>query len=182
VVIQIGADKKIHEKAKEVCSRLKDCELDDREEYTPGWKFNEWELKGVPLRIELGEKELESGKLTLVRRDNEERIEISELKLEEKVEDILQSIQDNLFNRAKEYLENNIREAENYDRLKEILSKHGGLIKAPWCGETFCEEQIKEETGAKITNIPFKYQEPRDKKCLLCDKKAEYYVHFAKSH
>ncbi|KXA89006.1 hypothetical protein AKJ57_05965, partial [candidate division MSBL1 archaeon SCGC-AAA259A05] len=174
--------KRILEKAGEISSRLEDSTVDDRENYTPGWKFNEWELKGVPLRIEIGPKEIEENYVTLVRRDNQKRITVAQSKVEEKVKEILQKIQRNLLENARDFLEKNTRETESYEEFKEILEKKGGFIKAPWCGKTSCEEKIKNETTAKITNIPFKYNEPQEKNCIKCGEKAKYWVNFAKSY
>lgn len=186
VIVPIPAEekqmKKILEKAHEISSRLKDSMVDDRENYTPGWKFNEWELKGIPLRIEIGPHEIEGEYVTLVRRDNQEKITVAQTEIEEKVEEILQKIQKNLLENARNFLEKNTRKTESYEEFKEILKEKEGIIKAPWCGKTSCEEKIRNETTAKITNIPFKYDEPLEKNCIKCGKKAKYWVNFAKSY
>ncbi|MFP4151028.1 MAG: proline--tRNA ligase [Candidatus Aenigmatarchaeota archaeon] len=173
---------KIMEMAGEIQGRLKDCKLDDREHKTPGWKFNEWEVKGVPLRIEIGSNEVEEGKITLVRRDTGDKKSAGMEELEEKVEKELEAMQENLFNRAKDYMEENTRETKDYEKLKEIIKEEGGFVKAPWCGGQACEETLKDETKAKITNIPFKYEDPEGEKCIKCGEEAEYWVHFARSH
>lgn len=184
VIIPIrGEDNpEVLEKAEEIHERLEDSKLDDREEYTPGWKFNQWEMKGVPLRIEIGPNEVEEGKLTLVRRDNEERIEVEEGELEEKVEELLEDIQDNLFQKAKELLEGNIHETDSYKKMKKIIEEKRGLVKAPFCGNPECEERIKDASGIKVSNIPFRYDEPEGEECIGCDREATCYAHFAKSY
>lgn len=184
VVVPIPGDREeqIQEKAKEVSSMLQDCELDDREEYTPGWKFNHWEVKGVPLRIEIGSKEVENEELTLVRRDNQEKIRVDESETGEKVKEVLEDIQENLLENAREFMEESIQETESYEELKKIVDREGGFVKAPWCGDTQCEEEIKDETGAKTTNIPFRYDEPEGKECVRCGREATDWVHFAKSY
>lgn len=174
--------RKVYKKAEEVCSKLEDCKLDDREEYTPGWKFNHWEVKGVPLRIEIGPKEVEKKELTLVRRDNQDRITVDESQLKEKVNETLEKIHENLLESAREFMEKSIRETRSYGELKKIIEGREGFVKAPWCGNTSCEQEIKDETGAKTTNIPFRYDEPEDEECVKCGKEAKYWVHFAKSY
>ncbi len=167
--------------SKEVSSYIKDCKIDDRDHKTPGWKFNEWEVKGVPLRIEIGSNEVDDGKVTVVRRDtgNKKSVDINDI--EGFVENELREMHKDLFEAAEEFMEKNIREAKNYEELKEILENKMGFIKAPWCGKQACEDTIKDETTAKITNIPFRYSKPENKKCIRCDEDAEHWVHFAKS-
>ncbi|MFB6075648.1 MAG: proline--tRNA ligase [Candidatus Aenigmatarchaeota archaeon] len=167
--------------AEKIGSKLEDFHIDDREGYTPGWKFNHWELRGVPLRIEIGPNELEDGTATLVRRDNGGRKEISIENLEDEVDKILKKIQNNLYEKAKNFLEENIREVSDYEELWDIIEERGGFVKASWCGKEKCENAIKEETGAKITNIPFKYDKPKEK-CIYCGEEGKYYVHFAKTY
>lgn len=186
VIVPIPADEeyeeRINETAYEVCSRLNECEVDDRENKTPGWKFNEWEMKGVPLRIEIGPNEVEEGTLTLVRRDTQDRTNVDRENIEEEVENILEDIQNNLLKKAREFLEKNIRGTDDYEEFKEIVREKGGFIKAPWCGKKSCEERIKDETTAKITNLPLKYDDPENKTCVRCGEEAEHWAHFAKSY
>jgi len=177
--------KEVMKKAKEVSERLRKegirNVLDDREEYTPGWKFNEWELKGVPLRIEIGPKDVKGGQVVLARRDNSEKSVVKEEELVKEVRRALEDIQKNLFKRAKEYLEEHITPVNDFEEFKEVLEKKRGFLKAPWCGELECEEKIKEETGATVRVIPFE-EKVGSSKCFFCGKKAKCVAYFAKAH
>jgi prolyl-tRNA synthetase len=155
--------------------------LDDRAEYTPGWKFNEWELKGVPVRIEIGPRDLKQKQLTIVRRDMAERIAIGEDEAVDTVAKLLDEIQKNLFDKAKKCLEENITTVETYDEFKKTLKKKGGFIRASWCTSSTCEEKIKEETGATIRVTPFEKEEPFSN-CIYCGGKAKEVVYFARAY
>ncbi|MGC9346449.1 MAG: proline--tRNA ligase, partial [Candidatus Bathyarchaeales archaeon] len=141
--------------------------LDDRPEYTPGWKFNEWELKGVPIRIEIGPKDIKQKQITIARRDTFERLVVKEEEIVDTVAKLLAEIQNNLFNRAKKFLEDHTITVKTYDEFKEALRKKGGFIRACWCSNSTCEEKIKEETGATIRLIPFEKEEPFSN-CVYC--------------
>jgi len=153
--------------------------LDDRTEYTPGWKFNEWELKGVPIRIEIGPRDVKQEQVTLVRRDTFEKIAIKEEKTVSAVAELLEEIQNNLFNRAKKFLEDHITSVKNYTEFKKALKK--GFIRACWCSNPTCEEKIKEETGAAIRLIPFEKEEPFSN-CVYCQKEAKEVVYFGRAY
>ena len=176
---------KILKKAKEIFEKLKNSGistvLDDRSEYTPGWKFHHWELKGVPLRIEIGPKDLEKKQVTLARRDTFERTAAKEEEVVQAVRKMLEEIQANLYRRAKEFLESHITTVKNYEEFKEALKNKGGFIKACWCSSSTCEEKIKEETGATIRLIPFEKEEPFSN-CVYCGKEAREVVYFAKAY
>ena len=175
----------ILKKAKEIFEKLKNngisTVLDDRSEYTPGWKFHHWELKGVPLRIEIGPKDLEKKQVTLARRDTFERTTAKEEEVVQAVRKMLEEIQANLYRRAKEFLESHITTVKNYEEFKEALKNKGGFIKACWCSSSTCEEKIKEETGATIRLIPFEKEEPFSN-CVYCGKEAKEVVYFAKAY
>ncbi|MEM5790905.1 MAG: proline--tRNA ligase [Candidatus Aenigmatarchaeota archaeon] len=177
--------KKVLKKCKEIFEKLKkndiSCLADEREEYTPGWKFNEWELKGVPLRIEIGPRDVKEEEIVLVRRDTGEKIKIKESELIEKVKKILGEIQGNLFKKARNFLNKNIFVARSYEEFKNIFKEKGGFIKACWCGNEKCEEKIQEETGATIRLIPFQ-KEKVFSKCIYCGKEAREVVYFAKAY
>jgi prolyl-tRNA synthetase len=154
--------------------------IDDRPEYTPGYKFNDWEMKGVPLRVEIGPKDLEKSKVMIVRRDTGEKSSIDEKDLSSKVKTALQAIQDNLYSRAKELLNKNIYDVNDYNKFKEIINEKGGFVKTSWCDQVECEVKIKEETGADIRVIPFNV-EPASQ-CVYCKKQAKHMVYFAKGY
>jgi len=155
--------------------------LDDRTEYTPGWKFNEWELKGVPIRIEIGPRDIKQKQVTLARRDTFEKIATKEKQIVDAVTKLLEKIQKNLFNRAKKFLKENITTAKTYDEFKKSLKEKGGFIRACWCSNPTCEEKIKEETGATIRIVPFE-KEKTFSKCICCDQKAKEVVYVARAY
>jgi len=176
--------KKVLKKAEDVKKKLeKESKviLDDRAEYTPGWKFNEWELKGIPLRIEIGPKDIQKKQVVVVRRDNGKKIIIKEGQLTKKISQLLEDIQKSLFNKARNFLKDNIRTVKNYEEFKEVIDRERGFIRTGWCDEQSCEEKIKEETGATIRTIPFK-KEKIFSNCVYCGKKAKEVVYFAKAY
>jgi len=187
IIIPIMFDKtkkEVRNKAEDIITILKKdfrVEIDSRDEYTPGWKFNEWEMKGVPLRLEIGPKDLAKGQVMVVRRDTGEKMAVKEEKLVETVEKLLNNIQENLFNKAKNFLQKNIREVSDYNKFKEIMGKKRGLIKTYWCGNKDCEDKIKEETKASIRCIPFE-QEEASGKCIYCGKESSTLVYFARAY
>ncbi len=181
-----NVDKKvILEKARETLDKLIEngisAVLDDRPVYTPGWKFNEWELKGVPIRIEIGPRDIKQRQLTLARRDTFEKKAVKEEEVLNIVNNLLEEIQNNLFNRAKNFLENNITTVKNYDEFKKALKKKGGFIRTCWCSSPTCEEKIKEETGATIRLIPFEKEELFSN-CIYCHKEGKEVVYFARAY
>jgi len=172
-------------KAKDVYEKLQkhgiSVVLDDRTEYTPGWKFNEWELKGVPIRIEIGPRDVKQEQVTLVRRDIFEKIAIKEEKTVSAVAELLEKIQKNLFSRAKKSLRENITSVKTYDEFQKTLKTKGGFIRACWCSSPTCEEKIKEETGATIRLIPFEKEESFSN-CVYCHKEAKEVVYFGRAY
>ena len=179
VVVPIQMQKEgVLDKANELCKQLKEkyrVKIDDRDQYSPGYKFNEWELKGVPVRIEIGPKDIENNKCVVVRRDTFEKIDVSLDEINEKLQSILDEIQQNMFNMCKENLESRLTVAHNLDEFKNQMNTRQGFIKAMWCGDPKCEEKIKEETGAKSRCIPFN-EEKIDDKCVVCGKEAKHEV------
>jgi len=155
--------------------------LDDREQYTPGWKFNEWELKGAPLRIEIGPRDVSRHEVTMVRRDTSERSTIREADVVAETKRLLDSIQSSLFEKASRALKEGIRDARAYDELKRIIENKGGFVRACWCSDTACEDQIKEETGATIRVVPLK-DEKVFAGCVRCGKNANKVVYFARGY
>ncbi len=171
-------------KAREIKDVLKGIrvELDDREEYTPGWKFNEWELKGVPLRIEIGPRDIEKGNVVLVRRDTRKKVVSPIAEVKNRVGELLDIIQNDLFLKARRFVEDNTHYVEDYGKFKKTIEEKKGFIIAPWCGSSECEKKIKEETKATIRNIPLaKVKEGRGK-CIYCGKETDLYVYFARAY
>src|SRR3989338_622944 len=172
-------------KAKEIAKKLKlknhAVELDDRDGYTPGWKFNEWELKGVPLRIEIGPKDVESEQAVLVRRDDGKKITVKIKEIENKVGETLSDIQDSLLKKAKDYLAKSIVEVHNFnDFLNAIKSKK--MAKALFCGQDECETNIKDKAeGATCRCIPFE-QKSAHGKCIQCNAEAKSWAVFGKGY
>ena len=175
VIVPIAIHKEgVKEKAQEIYMQLKNnyrIELDDREKVSVGYKFNDWEMRGVPLRIEMGPKDIENGVCVLVRRDTNEKIEVKIEELESKIGEILEKIQQNMFDECKKRMEQKTTIAHNLEEFQENMNKEQGFIKAMWCGDTACEEKIKELTAAKSRCMPF-VQENIDDKCVVCGKKA----------
>jgi len=172
-------------KSREALKRLEESGvsaiLDDRPEYTPGWKFNNWELKGVPIRIEIGPRDIEREQVTIARRDTLQRVEVREEELVNTIAGLLKAIQDSLFNKATKFLEDNITAARTYREFKKVLREKGGFIKSCWCSSTECEEKIKEETGATIRLVPFE-KEQLFSDCVYCGKEAREVVYFARAY
>ena len=190
IVIPIFRDKDaelVKSKANEIAYELQKSairvHIDDREEYTSGWKFYEWEIKGVPLRINIGPRDIEKDQVEFVRRDTMEKSYIKRTKLIESIISILDQIQNNLLVRARKRLNENLTKTTSYDTLKSILEKRGGFILTGWCGDQVCESKIKEETGADIRVIPFEGQEMcKSIDCIYCRKPAKKMAIFARAY
>ena len=153
--------------------------IDSREELTPGYKFNDWELKGVPLRIEIGPKDIENQSMVLAKRYNHEKMKMG-LNEVEKIVTILDEIQTEMLKKAKTEAADNTIDIENYDEFKMKMEK-GGFFNSPWCGKLDCEEKIKEETGAEIRVIPFN-SENTSKKCIYCKQQSTSVPIFARGY
>ena len=185
VIVPIALHKEgVLDKAQEIFNQLKDkfrVELDDRENYSPGWKFNEWEMKGVPIRIEIGPRDMEKNQAILFRRDELEKEAVSLDDLERAVEKLLQDINNNLLYKAKTMRDERTYIIKTFDEMEEAMDIRPGFVKAMWCGETECEENIKDKTGVTIRCIPFE-QENLGDKCAFCDRKAKHMVYLAKAY
>ena len=130
-------------------------EIDDRDQYKPGWKYTEWELKGVPLRIEIGPRDVEKGHVMLVRRDGGPKQAVPASAVAEAVPALLEEIQASLFKRALDFREANTFDADDHGRFEEIFQGEGGFVRARWCGGAECEASVKERLKATIRVIPF---------------------------
>jgi len=187
VIVPITFDKskkEVLDKAYKLCIMLGKefrVEVDARDEYKPGWKFNEWEMRGVPLRLEIGPRDMAKEQVVLVRRDTGEKIIVKEEELAETVNSLLTEIQNNLFNQAKKFLQENIREVSDYSEFKKIIEEKKGLIRTHWCGNRDCEDKVKEETKASIRCIPFE-ENKIPGKCIYCGKDASTLVYFARAY
>jgi prolyl-tRNA synthetase len=175
---------KVLDKAHEIFSQLKEefrVELDARNEYTPGWKFNEWEMKGVPVRIEIGPKDLEKNQVVLVRRDTGEKAFVPMMDLQQKIKSLLKDIQINMYNQAKQFMSDHTTEVSNFEEFKTVLEQKRGFIRAHWCESGNCEKRIKEQTGATLRCLPLD-QDHKEGKCVICGNKAEKIAIFARSY
>jgi len=188
VIVPIFKNKErdvVIEESKKLLAELKKMEfrviLDDREEYTAGWKFNDWEIKGVPLRINIGIRDIKKKSLEIVRRDTGEKILITREDCSERIYFYLDQIQKLLFDKAKEIQDNNIIKTSNYEEMKIILKEKGGFILADWCEEEECETSIKNDSGADIRLIPFDKSDSENK-CIYCNKHSKKTVIFAKAY
>jgi prolyl-tRNA synthetase len=156
--------------------------LDDRDSQTPGWKFNEWEMRGVPLRLEIGPKDLEKSQVVLARRDTRGKSFTPMEGLTAHIEQLLVTIQQALFDRAVQFRTEHTSETTSYDEFKQIMDGRPGFVISPWCGSVECEAAIKAETQATIRNIPFTSAGADRKTCLKCGKTATANAWFAKSY
>jgi prolyl-tRNA synthetase len=154
--------------------------LDDRDQVTPGFKFNDWELKGIPLRIEIGPKDIEKKKVVLARRHNREKHDQAISGIEKMVLSELVSIHNDMFSDAKKILDGKTVTVSTYVDFKSELEK-GRLIHAPICGNQQCEEKIKEETGADIRVVP-ENSDDKTSKCIYCEKQSETIPLFARGY
>lgn len=177
--------KKVSETANAIVAKLKSrgisVKYDDRDTQRPGWKFAEHELKGVPVRIALGERDLANGTVEVARRDKLSKETVNADGIENYIEELLNDIQNNLFNAAVERRKNMTHEANSYDEFKKILDDKGGFIYAHWDGTTETEEKIKEETKATIRCIPIDNNH-EDGKCIYSGKPSTQRVIFARAY
>ena len=154
--------------------------LDDREKISPGFKFNEWELKGVPVRIEIGSKEIESNQLTIFRRDINQKEKTPINTLTNYIQDMLDQIQQNLFQQADKFRKENTFTVDSYEEFKTVINK-GGFVRCGWDGTEITEKHIKDETKATIRCIPFD-ESPKNKQCIFSGKDALHEAIFAKAY
>ncbi|GLC28774.1 proline--tRNA ligase [Clostridium omnivorum] len=165
---------------KEELTKIARVKIDDSDKM-PGWKFSEYEMKGVPLRLEIGPKDIEKNQAVLVRRDNREKIFVSLDELEVKVAEVLEDIQNSLLEKARTAQNEKTSIAVSLDEFKRLLDEKTGFVKAMWCGDRACEDAIKEQTGATSRCMPFE-QEKVDSKCICCGKPAEKLVYWGRAY
>jgi len=180
-----GWQKQVLPLVKELEKRLKEIGLrvqaDLREVYSPGWKYSEWEMRGVPLRLEIGMREVAEKKVVAARRDIGDRIFLPLDELEKEILPLLTEIQNNLFNRAKKFLQDNTHTVDDYNKFKEIIKTRGGFIYSFWCGDPECEQKIKEETTATIRAIPLNSEQVPGS-CVKCGRPSAKRVYFGKAY
>ena len=184
VIVPIMQKKEgVLEKAGELKDKLKNIcrvKLDDSDK-TPGWKFAEYEMKGVPVRLEIGPKDIEQNQCVLARRDTGEKIFVSLDELETKIPALLEEIQANLLAKAKEHRDTRTYIAKNMEEFDKTINETPGFIKAMWCGDQACEDEIKEKTAATSRCIPFEQEEVSDV-CVCCGKPAKHMVYWGRAY
>ena len=175
----------VKQKAYELENKLKDSNIraytDDRDEYTSGWKFNEWEMKGVPLRVNIGIRDIREEQVELITRDTRERFYVKEKDLLNETLSILENIQSNMYHLAKNYLVTNTRNATRLDELLSMLDSSGGFVACSWCGKRECEDLVKEKTTADIRIIPFNTKK-NISSCIACGKEGTTEVYFGRAY
>jgi len=175
----------VKQKAYELEKKLKDFNIraftDDRDEYTSGWKFNDWEMKGVPLRANIGLRDIQENQVELIRRDTKERFYVKEKELVNQTLSILQKIQLNLLDSAKKHLRTNTRTATSLVELLSVLDATGGFVACSWCGKRECEDLVKEKTTADIRILPFN---PKNNvsTCIACGNQGTIEVYFGRAY
>lgn len=184
-IIPIATHKEgVLEKGQELYDRLKGqfrVKYDDSDQ-SPGWKFSQYEMKGVPVRVELGPKDIEKNQCVIVRRDTREKIFVSLDNLEAEVEKALAAVHDGMYQRALENMKEKTFVATDFDEFVTTAKEHPGFIKAMWCGDKECEEKLKEVTGGvKSRCIPFEEEHLSDK-CVCCGKEAKHMVYWGKQY
>ena len=175
IIIPIAMHKEgVLEKNRELYDRLKKnfrMEIDERDNYTPGYKFNDCEMRGIPLRIEMGPRDIEGNKAILVRRDTLEKETVSLDNIENRISELLEDIQNNMFNECLKRREEKTTVAYSLEEILKNLEENQGYVKTMWCGSRECEDKVKEVTGAPSRCMPFEQEHLADT-CAICGKKA----------
>jgi prolyl-tRNA synthetase len=187
VIVPIGREnwrEDVLPRAREIQCELVDAgirvTLDERDE-RPGWKFAEWELRGVPLRLEIGPKDIEKSQVLIVRRDTREKAGVPMAGLSGRVRELLDAVQKNLFERAVAFRDDHTQRVATYDEFKAAMEGRPGFVIAPWCGAADCEARIKTDTQATIRNMPLNAAKPSGR-CIRCDNPAQAEAWFAKAY
>ena len=148
---------------------------------SPGFKFAEQEMRGIPVRVEMGPRDIEAGQAVVVRRDNGEKTTVALDQIDTYVAELLETIQKDMLEKAREHRDANTHTAKNWEEFKEIIETKQGFIKAMWCGDTECEENIKAQTGASTRCMPFEQEQITDV-CVCCGKPAKKMVYFGRAY
>ena len=165
---------------KERISKIARVKVDDTDK-SPGFKFAECEMRGIPVRVEVGPRDIENNQAVLVRRDTAEKITVSLDEIESKISELLETIQKDMLVAARKHRDAHTYKAENWEEFKDILANKPGFVKAMWCGDVECENKIKEETTATSRCMPFEQEEISDK-CVCCGKPAKKMVYWGKAY
>lgn len=185
VIVPVAAHKEgVVEKATELKNELEEkfrVELDLRDNYSTGYKFNYWELRGVPVRIEIGPRDIENEQCVVVRRDTLEKQVVKLDELSKKIEELLKEIQKHMYDECVERVKRKTTTATNMEEFEKNLKENQGYVKAMWCGDEACEDKIKELTGAKSRCIPFEQEHISDK-CVCCGKPATTMVYWGRQY
>jgi len=179
-----GKEKQVLKEAEKIKEQLSEFNpiFDDREDQSPGYKFNEWEMKGIPLRIELGPRDLEKNKVVIARRDTGIKQDVNIKDLEKEIPKILEAIQKDLLKKAEKNLKESIVVAKTWDEFMQGM-KDKKLIQTNFCGETECEDNIKDKSGGATSRcIPFNKKLDKNTKCVHCGKTAKEVIYFSKSY
>ena len=181
VIVPVAAHKPgVTEACQQLADQLKE-KLDDRDTLSPGFKFNDWEMKGVPVRLEIGPRDLENGVVMAFRRDTLEKFTVPMAEIAEKLPALLDDIQQTLYNQAKAFRDERTVKVHNMEELGQVVQT--GFAKAMWCGEQACEDEIKEKFNASSRNMPFDQEgEAFGDTCVCCGKKAKKVMYFAKAY
>ena len=181
IVVPVAQHKEgVLEKAQALYEELKALGIRakiDTSDNSLGWKCAQYEMKGVPLRVEIGPKDIENGSCMAVRRDNREKTSVSLSELETEIPRLLDAVQKGLYDKAKNNLDENIRPAYSLEEAKELQENYGGFVKTMWCGDLKCELDMKEKAGMSSRCIPFK-QEVMGETCACCGKKAKHMIYW----
>ncbi|AOZ94259.1 proline--tRNA ligase [Paenibacillus crassostreae] len=174
----VGRTDELFNELKKAGVRVK---VDDRSDVTPGWKFNEYEMRGVPIRLELGPRDMENGVCVLVSRITGEKKIVQQANLVEEVQAMLEQVHQEMLDRAQQFMADHFYSVDSLEEMKMRMEESRGFTLAGWCGSDECESKVKEETGATSRNIPF---EPAEKKetCISCGQSANHTVVFARAY
>ncbi|MCR5776077.1 MAG: proline--tRNA ligase [Lachnospiraceae bacterium] len=184
VIIPIQQKKEgVLDAAKALAEQLSNfrVKVDDTDR-SPGFKFSEQEMRGFPIRVEIGPKDIEAGNCVVVRRDTREKYTVAQSELKDFVAKLLDTIHNDMYEKAKKHLEENIFEAKTYDEFKDCVANKPGFVKAMWCGDVECENKIKEDTTATSRCMPFDDQTPISETCVCCGKPAKHLVYWGKAY
>jgi prolyl-tRNA synthetase len=188
IIIPVGPPKtrdQVIAKTDELFAELKHAgvrvRVDDRQDQSPGWKFNEYEMRGIPVRLEIGPRDIENGQAVLVSRASGEKKSVPLDNIVQEVEALLEESHQVMYEKAKKFRDEHLSDVDTMEEMKQYLEQHKGFILAGWCGSAACEAQVKEETGATSRNIPFAPQKQKTT-CVVCGEQAKHTVVFGRAY